>query len=131
MGDRVQAWRVGRETTRWYLDLYGAPNQEGWARTQDDLREMDLRQRERGGRFLVASWPLLVDLDTYPFGAADETIARFCAGAGIPRVDLREALRGHTAESLWVHPADHHPNEVAHRLAAEALVKPVRALALR
>jgi hypothetical protein len=131
VGDRVQAWRVGRETTRWYLDLYGPPNQEGWARTQDDLRDMERSLRERGGRFLVASWPLLVDLDAYPFAAADETIARFCASASIPRVDLRVALRGHTAESLWVHPTDHHPNEVAHRLAADALLQPVRGLALR
>jgi len=131
VGDRVQAWRVGRETTRWYLDLYGAPNQEGWARTQDQMRDMDRRLRERGGRLLVASWPLLVDLDAYPFTAADDAVARFCEGAGIPRVDLRAALRGHPAESLWVHPVDHHPNEVAHRLAAEALVTPVRGLAPR
>jgi hypothetical protein len=131
VGDRVQAWRVGRETTRWYLDLYGPPNQEGWTRTQEDMRDMDRRMRERGGRFLVASWPLLVDLDDYPFAAADEAVARFCAGAGIPRVDLRAALRGHAPPSLWVHPVDHHPNEIAHRLAAEALEKPVRGLAIR
>ena len=87
--------------------------------------------RERGGRFLVASWPLLVDLDAYPFTAADETIARFCEGAGIPRLDLRAALQGQTAESLWVHPVDHHPNEIAHRLAAGALAPRVRALADR
>lgn len=131
VGDRVESWRVGRETTRWYLDLYGPPNQEGWARTQDDLRDMDRRMREHGGRFLVASWPLLVDLDTYPFTAADETVARFCTAAGIPRVDLRAALHGQPAESLWVHPVDHHPNEIAHRLAAEALATPVRGLAPR
>ena len=127
----VQAWRVGRETTQWYLDLYGPPNQEGWARTQDDMRDMDRRLRERGGRLLVASWPLLVDLDAYPFAAADEAIARFCEGAGIPRLDLRVGLQGHTAESLWVHPIDHHPNEIAHRLAAEALAPRVRGLAVR
>jgi hypothetical protein len=131
VGDRVQAWRVGRETTQWYLDLYGPPNQEGWARTQDQMRDMDRRMRERGGRFLVASWPLLVDLEAYPFAAADQAITRFCEGSGISRVDLRSALAGHTAESLWVHPADHHPNEIAHRLAAEALAEPVRGLAPR
>jgi GDSL-like Lipase/Acylhydrolase family len=127
--DRIDGWRVGRETTRWYLDLYGPANADGWARTQEDMRDMALRMRERGGRFLVASWPLLVDLDAYPFTAADEAVARFCAQAGIPRVDLRTALKGRPAESLWVHPVDHHPNEVAHALAAEALVAPVRALA--
>jgi GDSL-like lipase/acylhydrolase family protein len=128
VADRVDGWRVRRETTRWYLDLYGPANAEGWARTQEDMRDMARRMRDRGGRFLVASWPLLVDLDAYPFTAADETIARFCAEAGIPRVDLRPALRGHPAETLWVHPVDHHPNEVAHALAASALVAPVRAL---
>jgi hypothetical protein len=46
-------------------------------------------------------------------------------------VDLRETLRGRPAESLWVHPVDHHPNEIAHRLAAEALAGPVRKLAPR
>lgn len=131
VADRVQTWRVGRETTRWYLDLYAAPNAQGWARTQEAMRAMDLRLRERGGRLVVASWPLLVDLDAYPFAAADRTIARFCAAAGIPRVDLREAMKGRTAESLWVHPVDHHPNEIAHRLAAEALAGPVRGLAPR
>ena len=131
VSDRVQSWRVGRETTRWYLDLYGPPNQEGWTRTQDEMRDMDRRLRERGGRFLVASWPLLVDLEAYPFAPADQAIARFCQASGIPRVDLRTALAGHPAESLWVHPADHHPNEIAHRLAAEALVEPVRGLASR
>jgi GDSL-like Lipase/Acylhydrolase family len=130
-GDRVDAWRVARETTRWYLDLYGPPNAEGWARTQEEMRDMDRRQRARGGRMLVASWPLLVDLDAYPFASADEAVARFCAAAGIPRVDLRDALRGRPAESLWVHPVDHHPNEVAHELAAAALVDRVRALAPR
>jgi hypothetical protein len=124
----VQTWRVSRETTRWYLDLYGPPNEPGWERTQHDMREMDRRVREKGGRMLVASWPLLVDLDSYPFSAADDTIARFCAGAGIRRLDLRQALRGRPAESLWVHPVDHHPNEIAHRLAAEALAPAIRAL---
>jgi hypothetical protein len=129
VADRVQTWRVGRETTRWYLDLYGPANADGWERTQAAMRDMESRLRERGGRLMVASWPLLVDLDAYPFEAADAVISRFCAQAGIPRVDLRDALRGRPAESLWVHPVDHHPNEIAHRLAAEALVKPVRALA--
>ena len=125
---RVETWRISRETTRWYLDLYGAPNEAGWARTQDAMREMDRRVREQGGRMLVASWPLLVDLDSYPFSPADDTIARFCAAAGIRRLDLRPALRGRAAESLWVHPVDHHPNEIAQRLAAEALAPAVRAI---
>jgi hypothetical protein len=127
--DRLDGARIGRETTRWYLDLYSPANREGWERTQEYWRDMDRRMRARGGRFLIASWPLLVDLEDYPFAAADETIARFCASARIPRLDLRSALRGRPSSSLWVHPVDHHPNEVAHALAAQALAPRVRALA--
>jgi len=127
--DRVESYRVGRDTTRWYRDMYGAPNREGWERTQAYLRDMNGQSHARGGRFLVASWPLLVGLEgRYPFADVSETIGRFCLSAGIARQDLLSALYGQPDESLWVHPVDHHPNETAHRLVGESLVEPVRRL---
>lgn len=43
-------------------------------------------------------------------------------GSGIPFHDLGERLLAeHDADELSVHPVDIHPNEVAHRLAAEAI----------
>jgi len=44
-------------------------------------------------------------------------------------MDRRMRERGGPPASLWVYPLDHHPNEVAHRLAAESLAPAVRALA--
>jgi hypothetical protein len=127
--DRVESYRVGRDTTRWYRDMYGPPNREGWERTQAYLRDMNSKAGARGGRFLVASWPLLVGLQgRYPFADVSETIGRFCLSAGIARQDLLSALYGRPDESLWVHPVDHHPNETAHRLVGESLVEPVRRL---
>jgi hypothetical protein len=127
--DRIDSYRVGRDTTSWYRDMYGPPNREGWEKTQAYLRDMNGRAQARGGRFLVASWPLLVGLEgRYPFADVSETIARFCLSAGIARHDLLSALYGRPDESLWVHPVDHHPNETAHRLAGESLVDPVRRL---
>jgi hypothetical protein len=126
--DRLEGYRVARDSTRWYLDLYDEPNREGWRRTQELMRDMDRRLRERGGRLVVATWPLLVDLERDPFQKAKATIATFLDGAGVPRVDLAPALAGRPVESLWVHPVDHHPNEVAHGLAADALAPVVRRL---
>ena len=129
VADRIETWRTGRATARWYHEMYGAPNRVGWERTQGYIREMNRRTLAEGGRFLVASWPLMVHLEgDDPFADVTETIARFCLAAGIPRHDLRGAFRGRRTEALWVHPVDMHPNEVAHRLAAESLVPPVRAL---
>jgi len=125
---RIDAWRLSRETTQWYLDIWSDAN-PGWRRTQDLIVEMDRRLRRRGGRLLVASWPLLVGLEgRYPFATVHETIRRFCASRGIPHRDLLPVLQGRPSASLWVHPIDRHPNEIAHRLAAEALVPDVLAL---
>src|SRR6185295_5691043 len=120
--ERVQAYRVGRDTTRWYKDMYAAPNREGWERTQGYVTSMQRRLREKGAVLAVALWPLIVSLDHYPFDDVRATQERFLTGADIPYVDLLPALRGRPAESLWVHPVDKHPNEIAHRLAADALL---------
>jgi len=121
--DRLRNYRIGRDTTRWYRDLYSEVNGEGWQRTRFYIREMNRRMRERGGGFLVASWPILVGLEShYPFEEVHQTIERFSLTAGIPRVDLLPVLRGRESASLWVHPVDRHPNEIANRLAAEALL---------
>jgi len=120
--DRLDTRRTTRETTRWYLDMYGPPNREGWERTQGYLREMNRRTRERGAQFLVASWPLIVNMEGGdPFASAVQTVSRFCVSAGIPWHDLRPALQNHSTSSLCVHPVDMHPNELAHRLAADSL----------
>ncbi|HUG52755.1 MAG TPA: SGNH/GDSL hydrolase family protein [Vicinamibacteria bacterium] len=128
VADRVEGYRTSRATLRWYREMYGDPNREGWARTRESLREMNRRTRAAGGRFLLASWPLLVGLEPYPFTDVHETIARFCLSAGIAHHDLRPVFAGRSPAELWVHPVDMHPNEVAHRLAAESMVAPVLAL---
>jgi len=128
--DRFETYRIARDTTRWYRDMYGAANAEGWQRTKDDLRAMQKESRRRGVPLLVALWPLLVDLERdYPFADVHDKIGRVCEKADIPFVDLLPALRGQKTAALWAHPADWHPNELAHRLAAETLAPRVHALA--
>ena len=128
--DRLDALAIGRGTTRYYLDMWSDANGQGWQRTQEYLREMRRRLDERGARLLIAPWPLFVGLEQgYPFRPVHDTIRRFCLVAGIPHHDLLQAFEGRPSSELWVHPVDHHPNEAAHRLAAEALVPEVLKLA--
>jgi len=85
----------------------------------------------RGARLVVAPWPLFLSLERgYPFAAAHREIERFCLSAGIAHHDLLAAFQGRATAELWVHPVDHHPNETAHRLAAESLAPVVTKLAL-
>ena len=128
---RLERRRLDRETLAWYVQMYTEPNREGWQRTQEHLRDMDRRMRMRGGRLLVADWPVLMERAAAdPLAPAHAAIARACAAAGIAHHDLRAALLGPAPASLWVHPLDQHPNEVAHQLAAQSLAPAVRALAL-
>lgn len=128
--DRLETRRIARDTERWYRDMYGAPNGEGWGRTREDLRAMKQAAQERGVPMLVALWPLLVDLERdYPFADVHAKIGRACERIGVPFQDLQGVLRGRPTASLWVHPADWHPNAAAHRLVAEALAPRVRELA--
>jgi lysophospholipase L1-like esterase len=128
---RVDAWRLGRATTAWYLDMWSDAN-PGWPRTQEYLREMDRRLRARRARLLIATWPLLVRIEgRYPFESVHESIRRFCLVSGIAHLDLLPALRGRPSESLWVHTVDRHPNELAQRLAAEAMAPEAARLLVR
>ena len=123
--ERMEARRVAQETTRWYLDMYGPANADGWSATQRSIEKM----RERmNGRFLVALLPLLVKGTPYPFAPAAAEIARACAASNVSFLDLEPAVAGLAPESLWVHAVDMHPNERAHALFAESLREPVRAL---
>ena len=128
--ERLAAAAVGRSTTRWYLDMWGEANAPGLRQTEEYVSRMRQRLEARGARLLVAPWPLFVALERgYPFAPVHETIRRFCLAAGIPHHDLLGAFAGRTTGELWVHPVDHHPNELAHRLAAESLAPVVQAVA--
>jgi len=117
--DTIEAILVGRETMRWYQDMYGEPNAEGWAATQEHVAQMHAAMEARGGDFVVVLLPLLMDLDgEYPFSAVSREVARAFEARGVSFHDVTPAFLGHRPAELWVHPADRHPNEVGHRIIA-------------
>ncbi len=127
---RLDQYRLDRAMRGWYAELYTDVNREGWLRTQAAIERMHRRMALRGGRFLVATWPVLAHLDReYPFREAHAAIGKFCHASGTAWLDLLPALEGRVAEDLWVHPHDPHPNPLAHRLAAESLAPAVIRLA--
>lgn len=57
----------------------------------------------------------------YPFEHIHELVKNTCDELGIDVLDLLDSYRGIKEAELWVHPSDHHPNEVAHGIAAKAI----------
>ena len=125
--DRFAQWRVGRETTRWYLEMWSDAN-PGWASTQQLLVRMKAEALQRHARLLVTSWPLLVGLDTqYPFAPVHRT--SWPASSSAPGSRTTTCCRrfdGRRPAELWVHPVDRHPNEIAQRIAADSLLPALR-----
>jgi hypothetical protein len=107
-----------------FLSMYDdrAP---GWVAGQDALRAMGARCREHGVPFVVVIFPLFANpLDeAYPFRRIHEKVAQVATQAGARVVDLLPAYRGLRWELLVVNGAlDEHPNEIAHRIAAGAVL---------
>lgn len=124
--DRWLRWSTGRRTARVYQSQFSAtPLIPGnsWESCRAALARARSLAERRGFRLVLAIFPELYRLDdSYPFRSVHELVKRDVEQVGIPVLDLFEAFRGRDARSLWVHPADHHPNEEAHRIAAEAML---------
>jgi hypothetical protein len=100
----------------------GPEQAQRWQRAQANLLAVASGCRQRGIALKVIVFPLLVDLDgRYPFTKEVDEIVRFCRQNGIDCVNLLPAFLGKKSELLWTLPDNAHPNEVANRLAAEAI----------
>ncbi len=110
----------------WYKALGSDLNSTGIVVTRQYIKEMDATLKHRGGRFILALWPLLVPWDDgYPFQEIHDRTAGFAKDRGIEFADLLPPLLSRKAPDLWVHPVDRHPNEIASALAAERLAKAI------
>jgi len=57
----------------------------------------------------------------YPFRPAHAKLVAYCRERGIPVLDLEPVLSRHAESGLIVSPYDAHPNERAHKIAADAI----------
>jgi lysophospholipase L1-like esterase len=99
-----------------------APFRVDWDAARAALARARELADERGFTLAVAIFPELFALDgDYPFEAIHDLVREQCETLSIPVCDLLPAFRGHDAATLWVDPADHHPNAQAHRIAADGI----------
>ena len=122
---RAQAAQAEREELRYYRRLY-APSYSGVARFREAIQIMNDKCREARAVFVPMIWPLLSENfqeGRYPFEFAHAAIRRRCEELRLPCLDLLPFFREASPERLQVAPnIDPHPNEIAHRVAAEALL---------
>ncbi len=95
-----------------------------WTVSKAALRHAAELSRQHGFRLAMVVFPELHALDgDYPFRSIHQVVAEAAEAFQIPYLDLLDVYQGHDDRTLWVHPSDHHPNEIAHQLAADALLR--------
>jgi hypothetical protein len=122
-----RAWWMRRKQDEFFKTTRESFHSRQWEECKEALATFHQESVQRGFRFVVVVFPIFYQLDgRYPFGDLHERVAAACRERGCEYIDLLEEYCGRDAETLWVHPTDQHPNEVAQRLAAERIAEYLR-----
>lgn len=117
----LKAPAESRRTIEHYRSLY-APGSSTWARTRAALAEIAALAREHGIPASVIVFPVFFELDHgYPFLDLHRQVCESVTELGMECIDLYPVFERFHGPELWVHPGDQHPDEQAHRLAAERI----------
>lgn len=109
---------------RYFPKAQAAHSGEVWERQKERLTRMRDVVAAQGGRLSVVTWPMLQRLGgDYPFRETHEKLDAFWKSAGVAHLDLLGVFEDRSASDLVVGRLDAHPNEEAHRLAADAILK--------
>ncbi len=124
VGERLRATSETRQRIANYRAQY-RDDYSGWIAGRRALADMGRLCRARRIPLLVVVFPLFGNPldDDYPFAEVQAAVDRAAAGAGARVVDLLPAYRGLHWELLVVDGVnDEHPNEIAHRIAANVIL---------
>ena len=116
----IEKRRLHTNTLKAYVESFEGQSAENGFDLLDELNQSIL---EDGGTLLVVVFPLLYDFENYRFSSIHKKIESFCDRNTIHYVDLLPAFSRHKAGELWANPTDHHPNDIAHEIAADEIAK--------
>ena len=118
-----------RRATNAYMEALFDPDSDHWRACVGALTSFRDHLGERGIPFVVAVLPAFDSPfdDAYPYHRQHQQLFDALASLGIPALDLWPLYEGVEARRLAVTPfTDAHPNELAHRIAADFLAARVR-----
>ena len=120
--DRIQNAKSVDHYIQYHLNLF--TNEENWHRFVVSVHDAKRSADEHHAAFGAVIFPLFdFPIDAhYPFAPIHEKLLAFFNEEKIPVLDLRAAFEGLAPARLQLIPGkDSHPNEIAHRIAAESI----------
>ncbi len=107
-----------------YQERTASPDYSGWQKFVAALKVFRESCDREQIKLVVAVFPLIGEVDRYRFDKIHERIHQVLKQEGIDYLDLLDEFRGKRPERLEVVPKlDGHPNEIAHRIASEAIFR--------
>jgi lysophospholipase L1-like esterase len=93
-----------------------------WEQQRERLKAFRDLVQSHGGRLAVVTFPFLNALGPdYEYRAVHDKLDRFWQELGVPQLDLLPVYEGLPPSEVTVNRYDAHPNELANRLAAQAI----------
>lgn len=120
---RIQQARLPaiRDYFGFVKDFYDDDGMEG---VTTRLREFRALCERHDSELRVVIFPFVHNLGSdYPFTEVHQKLVDACQQENIPVFDLKPVLEARTEDGLTVNPYDAHPNELAHQLAADAILQ--------
>lgn len=99
---------------------YGKKEKETVYRAVDGIHSVT---KQAGIPLYLCLFPYVEDSIAACDEQALDELAEYCLARAIPILRMDNALEGHRAADVWVHPRDHHPNATAHALYAEHIYR--------
>jgi hypothetical protein len=119
---RLHNTKTHRAYVEYFNDLFENPRT--WNPFVDSMKKLVEHATSSGRPIVAVVFPLfgLPMTDTYPFYGIHAKVQSLMQGLSVPVLDLSPLYKGIPLERLQVIPGvDRHPNEIAHRMAAERI----------
>jgi hypothetical protein len=119
---RLHNTRTHNEYKNYFLELYENPR--SWNTFKESLKQIVDSCRARNVKIVAVVFPLfgLAMDENYPFYGIHDKVSKELEALGVDHLDVSSIYNGIPLERLQVMPGvDRHPNEIAHRMAAEAI----------
>ncbi len=120
--ERLHNANTHREYGQYFIDLFENPRT--WNPFRDSMKKLHEKCKAAGVPSVAVVFPLFgTPLDgSYQFTAIHQKLGGLLQELAVPTLDLFELYKGIPIDRLQVIPgADRHPNEIAHRMAAEKI----------
>jgi hypothetical protein len=116
--NRFVQYYTAIETVKWYKNIYDANTNTDLHTTFEIINLMNEGSKKAKIDFYLVLYPIMTDMNHYPFDEIHTQINAMANDYGIKIIDTLPDFKNSESRQITVHPMDFHPNAQAHKIAA-------------